>query len=112
MSQIDIFYFRGINIHMAKPTNRDGYEAVLKHFYVNGKRHGAKQALATALNLSSRAVVDRWQRYGIPHKYAGPLFKLTKMQADRIWPEDWPEELSIPARRRIIRALSNPKRKS
>ena len=33
---------------MRKPTNRDGYEKVLTFFYVNGKRHGAKQALADA----------------------------------------------------------------
>jgi len=70
-------------------TNRAGYEAVLAFFYVEGKRHGAKQALATALGLTSRAVVDRWQRYGIPEKYAGPLFKLTGMRPEQIWPENY-----------------------
>lgn len=76
---------------MAKklPTNAAGYEAVLAHFHVAGKRHGAKQALATALGLTSRAVVDRWQRYGIPEKYAGPLFKLTGMRPEQIWPENY-----------------------
>ena len=74
---------------MAKPTNRDGYEAVLKHFYVNGKRHGAKQALADALGLKSRAVTDRWERYGIPEKYSGPLYKLTGMTSQEIWPENY-----------------------
>lgn len=71
------------------PTNADGYEAVLSHFHVDGKRHGAKTALAKALGLKSRAVVDRWQHYGIPKKYAGPLFKLTGMRMEKIWPEDF-----------------------
>lgn len=72
-----------------KPSNADGYEAVLKHFYVNGNRHGAKNALAKALELSSRAVVDRWERYGIPMKYAAALKKLTGMAPDRIWPDNF-----------------------
>ena len=74
---------------MAKKSNADGYEAVLAHFYVNGKRHGAKQALADALGLKGRAVVDRWQKYGIPQKYQGPLFKLTGLTPQEIWPEDF-----------------------
>jgi hypothetical protein len=74
---------------MAKRSNADGYEAVLSHFWVNGKRHGAKQRLAEALGLKSRAVVDRWQNYGIPHKYAGPLFKLTGLRFEDIWPDDY-----------------------
>lgn len=72
-----------------KPTNAEAFEAVLKHFYVDGKRHGAKNALAKALGLSSRQVPDRWERYGIPEKYAGPLFKLTGMRPDEIWPENF-----------------------
>lgn len=75
---------------MAKPkTNAAGYEAVLAHFYVEGKRHGAKNALAKALGLKSRAVVDRWQNYGIPQKYQGPLYKLTGMRPEEIWPENF-----------------------
>lgn len=75
---------------MAKrKSNADGYEAVLAHFYVNGNRHGAKQALATALGLTSRAVVDRWQKHGIPEKYQGPLFRLTGMRPEKIWPENF-----------------------
>lgn len=74
---------------MAKRTNADGYEAVLKHFYVSGKRHGAKNALAQALGLTSRAVVDRWQKHGIPEKYQGPLYKLTGMGPQEIWPENF-----------------------
>lgn len=70
-------------------TNADGYEDVLAHFHVKGKRHGAKQGLATALGLKSRAVVDRWARYGIPRKYAGSLYKLTGLRAEQIWPEDY-----------------------
>ena len=70
-------------------SNADGYEAVLAHFHVNGKRHGAKNALAKALGLKSRAVVDRWQNYGIPEKYAGPLFKLTGLRPEQIWPENY-----------------------
>jgi hypothetical protein len=34
-------------------------------------------------------VVDRWQRYGIPEKYAGPLYKLTGMRPEEIWPENY-----------------------
>ena len=72
---------------MKKPTNRDGYERVLTFFYVDGKRHGAKQALATALGLTSRAVVDRWERHGIPVKYLPQLRKLTGLQGRDIFPE-------------------------
>lgn len=67
-------------------TNAEGYDAVLAHF---GPRHGAKTRLAAALNLGSRQVTDRWERYGIPEKYAGPLFKLTGMRPDEIWPENF-----------------------
>lgn len=75
---------------MAKrKTNADAYEDVLAFFHVNGRRHGAKNALAKALGLTSRATVDRWQRYGIPEKYAGPLFKLTGMRPEEIWPENF-----------------------
>lgn len=70
-------------------TNADAYEAVLKHFYVDGKRHGAKTAMAKALGLSGRAVTDRWERYGIPMKYAMPLKKLTGMRPEQIWPENY-----------------------
>lgn len=74
---------------MAKQKNAEAYEVVLRHFYVNGNRHGAKNAMAKALGLSSRAVTDRWQRYGIPHKYMRPLRKLTGMRPEEIWPEDF-----------------------
>lgn len=72
-----------------KLTNRDGYEALLAHFHVEGRRHGAKTMLAKALGLSSRAVVDRWQNYGIPHKYMRALRDLTGMRPEQIWPEDF-----------------------
>lgn len=75
---------------MAKAkTNAQGYEAVLAHYYVDGKRHGAKNAMAKALGLSSRQVVDRWERYGIPMKYAALLKELTGMPANEIWPENF-----------------------
>lgn len=67
-------------------SNEAGYELVLAHF---GPRHGAKTKLADALGLTSRAVTDRWQRYGIPEKYAGPLFKLTGLRPEQIWPENF-----------------------
>lgn len=70
-------------------TNSEAYETVLKHFYVGGKRHGAKTAMAKALGLSGRAVTDRWERYGIPMKYAMPLKKLTGMRPEEIWPENY-----------------------
>lgn len=70
-------------------TNSDAYEAVLKHFYVGGKRHGAKTAMAKALNLSGRAVTDRWERYGIPMKYASQIKKLTGMLPHQVWPENF-----------------------
>lgn len=69
-------------------SNSAGYEAVLAHFYVNGQRHGSKTVLASRLGVT-RAVVDRWQRYGIPEKYAGPLYKLTGMRPEQIWPENY-----------------------
>jgi hypothetical protein len=70
-------------------ANQRGYERVLAHFHKDGKRHGAKTRLQHALGLASRQVVDRWQRYGIPEKYAGPLFKLTGMRPEEIWPENF-----------------------
>lgn len=69
--------------------NREGYDHVLSHFQKEGKLHGAKTALQKALGLKSRQVVDRWQRYGIPEKYAGRLFKLTGMRPEQIWPENF-----------------------
>lgn len=72
-----------------KRSNLDGYNDVLAHFAVNGNLHGAKTALQKALGLKSRQVPDRWQRYGIPEKYAGPLFKLTGMRPEQIWPENF-----------------------
>ncbi len=70
---------------MAKRKNTDGYEAVLACF---GKRHGAKTKLAEGLGVT-RQVVDRWQRYGIPMKYASQLKKLTGLKPDEIWPENF-----------------------
>lgn len=70
-------------------SNAQAYETVLSHFHVEGKRHGAKTAMAKALGLSSRAVCDRWQNYGIPMKYAARLKELTGMQPNEIWPENF-----------------------
>ena len=47
----------------------------------------SENALAKALGVSSRQVVDRWETYGIPLKYAGKLKALTGMPASAIWPE-------------------------
>jgi len=70
---------------MAKrKTNADGYETVLAFF---GKRHGAKTKLAAALGVT-RQVTDRWQRYGIPHKYSRQLQDITGLKFADIWPED------------------------
>lgn len=74
---------------MKKLTNADGYQAVLRCFYEDGKPRGAKTRLQRALGLKSRQVVDRWERHGIPEKYAGPLFKLTGLRPDQIWPENY-----------------------
>lgn len=71
---------------MKKLTNRDGYNAVLQHFYVDGKRHGAKSKLAAALG-ESRAVVDAWERNGIPTKYIPKLKALTGLRGRDILPE-------------------------
>lgn len=72
-----------------KRSNADGYRDVLGHFATGDNLHGAKTALQKALGLKSRQVVDRWARYGIPEKYAGPLFKLTGMRPEQIWPENF-----------------------
>ena len=72
-----------------KPSNSDAFETLLSHFHVDGKRHGAKTALAKALGLSSRAVPDRWERYGVPMKYATKLKELTGMTPDQIWPDNF-----------------------
>lgn len=75
---------------MAKrKTNAQAYEDVLRPFYVKGRRHGSKTALAKALGLSGRAVVDRWQSHGIPMKYAMRLKALTGMEYKDIWPEEF-----------------------
>lgn len=75
---------------MAKPqTNAQGYQAVLRHFYVDGKKHGAKTRLQQALGLKSRQVVDRWERFGIPKKYADRLESLTGLKRQDIWPADF-----------------------
>jgi hypothetical protein len=71
---------------MKKPTNADGYQAVLRHFHKDGKAHGAKTRLQHALGVKSRQVVDRWERYGIPMKYSQKLKELTGMRPDEIWP--------------------------
>lgn len=70
-----------------RPTNADGYQAVLRHFHKDGKSHGAKTRLQHALGLKSRQVVDRWERYGIPLKYKDRLQHLTGMSPAEIWPE-------------------------
>ena len=68
-------------------TNADGYQAVLGHFAKDGSLHGAKTRLQKALGLKSRQVVDRWEKEGIPEKYMGPLFHLTGLTPQEIWPE-------------------------
>lgn len=71
---------------MKKLTNRDGYNLVLSHFYVDGKRHGAKSNMAKALG-ESRAVVDAWERNGIPTKYIPKLRELTGLKGRQMLPE-------------------------
>jgi hypothetical protein len=67
-------------------TDRDGYNLVLSHFYVDGKRHGAKSRMAEALGVS-RAVVDSWERNGIPKSYIPKLKELTGLSGREILPE-------------------------
>lgn len=74
---------------MNKPspkTNRDGYNLVLAQFFVDGKRHGAKSRLAEALG-ESRAVVDAWERNGIPLKHLPKIKTLTGLAGREILPE-------------------------
>lgn len=90
--KIDKYSGMGDKSEMAKtlPTNADGYQAVLRCFYVDGRRHGAKQRLAEAIGASSRQVVDRWERYGIPFKkYRDRLPAVTGLTAEQIWPENF-----------------------
>jgi len=61
-----------------------GSEKILKQFYEDGKRHGAKSRLGRALG-QSRATVDAWERLGIPLKYAEQLKKLTGLEFGDIW---------------------------
>lgn len=67
-------------------TNRDGYNLVLSHFFVDGKRHGAKSRMAKALGVT-RAVTDSWERIGIPHKYIPEIKRLTGLRGRDILPE-------------------------
>jgi hypothetical protein len=71
---------------MKKVTNRDGYNLVLSHFYVNGSRHGAKAAMAKALGVT-RAAVDVWETAGIPIKHIPVLKQLTGLKGRDILPE-------------------------
>ena len=74
---------------MNKPTpktDRDGYNLVLSHFYVDGKRHGAKSRMAQALGVS-RAVADSWERNGIPTSYIPRLRELTGLRGREMRPE-------------------------
>jgi hypothetical protein len=74
---------------MKKPiptTDRDGYNLALSHFMTDGKRHGAKSRMAKALG-TSRAVVDAWERNGIPQKYIPKLKSLTGLRGRDIVPE-------------------------
>ena len=67
-------------------TDREGYELVLSFFMTEGKRHGAKSAMAKALGVS-RAVADSWERNGIPRKYIPKLKSLTGLKGRDIVPE-------------------------
>lgn len=67
-------------------TDREGYNLVLSHFMTDGKRHGAKSAMAKALG-ESRAVVDAWERNGIPQRHIPKLKKLTGLKGGEILPE-------------------------
>lgn len=68
------------------PTNKDGYEAVLSYFYVDGKRDGAMAAVAKALGVT-RAAVSVWRDVGIPLKHVPKLKQLTGLRGRDILPE-------------------------
>jgi hypothetical protein len=67
-------------------TDREGFNLALSKFYVDGKRHGAKANMARALG-ESRAVIDSWERNGIPHKYLPKLKELTGLTGREMRPE-------------------------
>lgn len=59
---------------------------MLSKFMVDGKRHGAKSAMAKALG-ESRAVVNAWERNGIPQRHIPKLKALTGLKGRDILPE-------------------------
>lgn len=67
-------------------TNREGYEAVLAHFYIHGQRHGAMAAMARYLGVT-RAIVSHWRNEHIPVKHIPKLKALTGLRGRDILPE-------------------------
>lgn len=75
-----------MNTAKRQKTNKDGFLAVLSHFFVNGERHGAKATMAKALGVT-RAAVDVWETAGIPLKHVPKLKELTGLRGRDILPE-------------------------
>jgi hypothetical protein len=68
------------------PTNQDGYETALSHFYIGGGRNGAMAEMARALDVT-RAAVSLWRKTGVPIKYVPALKKITGLRGRDILPE-------------------------
>lgn len=70
--------------------DREGYDRIVKCFYKDGKKHGAKTRFGIAIGVS-RAVIDRWGKYGIPRKYADAIHRATGLTRNKIWsnPAEW-----------------------
>lgn len=67
-------------------THAEAYDLVLTFFYVDGKRHGAKAALAKAVGVT-RAAVNNWEHAGFPIKHIQKLKDLTGLRGKHILPE-------------------------